>query len=171
MSDFRALYKEYSAFVWRSLRRLGVREADIEDAAQEVFVVVHRKMPEFAGKSSVKTWVFGICLKVASDWRKKAHIRRETDDSEVPERANSGELAVREIAHAQAREKLQKILNSLDEDKRAVFVLFELEQMPMADVARTLDCPVQTAYARLYAARKHVESQLASETSRKEVVS
>ncbi len=158
--SFRAVYDETAAFALRSLRRLGVRPGDVEDAAQEVFVVVHRKLGEFAGRSSVKTWVFGICLRVASDWRKRAHVRRETGLEAAPDRTSSGETPLRAIAQRQARQHLDRILDALDEDKRAVFILFELEQWSMADVASSVGCPLQTAYARLYAARKQVEAMV-----------
>lgn len=159
--DFVTVYESSAANVLRSLRRLGVREADLEDAAQEIFVVVHRKLPEFAGRSSLKTWVFGICLRVASDWRARAHIKRETGSEEAPERTTSGETPTREIARKQARVKLGALLERLDEDKRAVFVMFELEELSMAEVAETVGVPVQTAYARLYAARKFIEAEVA----------
>ncbi|MER2562727.1 MAG: sigma-70 family RNA polymerase sigma factor [Myxococcaceae bacterium] len=58
--DFRALYTSKAPLVWRTLKRLGVREADLEDVAQEVFVVVHRRLPEFEGRSSIDTWLYGI---------------------------------------------------------------------------------------------------------------
>ncbi len=152
---FADVYAAHSSFVWRSLRRLGVPSTDIEDASQETFVVIHRRLAEFQHRSSLKTWVFGICLRVASDWRKRAHLKRETAFDEAPvQRTQSGDLPTAAIARRQARQKLDRALDALDEDKRAVFVLFELEQLPMQEVAETVGCPVQTAYARLYAARK-----------------
>lgn len=162
---FAQLYADHAAMVWRSLRRLGVRDADVEDITQEAFVVVHRKLPEFDGRSSLKTWVFGICLKVASDYRRRAHIRREESVDEVPE-SSSPATQGDGLERAQARKVLDAILETLDEDKRTAFVLFELEQWPMAEVAEAMGCPLQTAYARLYAARKLVEQ--AAEQRRKE---
>jgi len=157
---FEAVYEAQAAFVWRSLKRLGVRDADLEDVAQEAFVVVHRKLPDFEGRSSVKTWVFGICLRVASDYRKRAHVAREDITDDVPDTAvdaSQGEA----LAKKQARALLDKVLDQLDADKRATFVMFELEQMPMAEIAEAMEVPLQTAYARLYAARKHVEQAVA----------
>ena len=113
------------------------------------------------GRSSLKTWIFGICLRVASDWRKKAHVRKETVLEDAPERTTSGETPIREVALRQARAKLDALLDRLDEDKRAVFVSFELEQLPMADIAEAVGVPLQTAYARLYAARRQVEAWVA----------
>ncbi len=168
---FAQVYAAHSTFVWRSLRRLGVPAADVEDAAQETFVVIHRRLAEFEHRSSVKTWVFGICLRVASDWRKRAHLKRETTFDEAPvQRTQSGDLPTAAIARRQARQKLDRALDALDEDKRAVFVLFELEQLPMQEVADTVGCPAQTAYARLYAARKII-AQWVAQQQRQEAVS
>ncbi|WP_224247869.1 RNA polymerase sigma factor [Hyalangium gracile] len=157
---FQQVYAEHAPFVWRSLRRLGVREADLEDVCQEVFVVVHRRLADFDGSSALRTWLFGICLRGASDYRRRAHIRRETTVSTMPEDALPPEQ-VEVVARRQARAQLDRILETLDEDKRAVFVLFELEQWPMNEVAQAVGCPLQTAYARLYAARQKVQEAVA----------
>ncbi len=168
---FADVYSAHSVFVWRTLRRLGVPPTDIDDASQETFVVIHRRLPEFQHRSSVKTWVFGICMRVASDWRKRAHLKRETAFDQAPiQRTQSGDLPTAAIARRQARQKLDRALDTLDEDKRAVFVLFELEQLPMQEVAETVGCPVQTAYARLYAARKQV-TQWVSQSLQQEAAS
>ena len=159
-AGFEDIYEAHASRVLRTLRRLGVREADLEDVAQEVFVVVHRKLPEFAGRSSLKTWLFGICVRMASGWRQRAHVQRESMGQSAPERANSGELAVRSIALKQARVQLDALLEQLDEDKRTVFVLFKLEQFSMAEVGETLGVPQQTAWSRLYAARKFIEAAI-----------
>ncbi len=156
---FDELYAQHAAFVWRTVRRLGVWPADVADAAQEVFLVVHRKLPEFEGRSSINTWLFGICQRVASDWRKKRETRREAGDAGLAEMKVDPTLDDG-IAQRQARALLDEALNQLDDDKRAVFVLFELEQLPMAKVAELVDCPSQTAYARLYAARETVQFAL-----------
>lgn len=165
------VFREHAPFVWRALRRLGVREADVEDVCQEVFVVVHRRLPEFEGRSSVRTWVYGICVRVASDWRKRAHVRRElaTDDApEPPPSSRRGLPRDPEGDHArrEARAILDRMLDELDEDKRAVFVLYEIEQLTMNEVAEAVGCPLQTAYSRLHAARKIVETQIAAHTAR-----
>lgn len=165
--SFAEVYDAHAGVVLRTLRRLGVREGDVEDVAQEVFVVIHRKLPEFAGRSSLKTWVVGICIRATSAFRQRAHVRRETGLEAATERANSGEHAVRTIALKQARVQLDALLDQLDEDKRAVFVLFELEQLSMAEVAESVGAPQQTAWARLYAARKFLEAAIAG--ARREV--
>jgi RNA polymerase sigma-70 factor (ECF subfamily) len=145
--------------VWRVLRRLGVREADVEDQCQEVFVVVHRKLAEFEGRAQLATWIYGICLRVASDYRRRAHVRREEPTADLPEEQHSPPQP-KLLERAQARALLDAALAELDEDKRAVFVLYEIEEVPMAEVAQAAGCPLQTAYSRLHAARKKVQASL-----------
>ncbi len=156
------VFRELSPFVWRALRRLGVAERDVEDVCQEVFMVVHRKIGDFEGRSSVRTWVYGISVRVASDYRKRSHVRREVVTDAVPEAASTDDPH-QDAARREARAKLDRILDALDEDKRAVFVLYEIEQVTMAEVAEAVGCPLQTAYSRLHAARKLVEEAVARE--------
>jgi len=155
------VFRELAPFVWRALRRLGVAERDVDDACQEVFMVVHRKLAEFEGRSTVRTWVYGIAVRVASDYRKRGHVRREVPTDEMPDNASKDDPHA-DAARNQARAKLDAILDGLDEDKRAVFVLYEIEQVTMAEVAEAVGCPLQTAYSRLHAARKLVEGAIAS---------
>jgi RNA polymerase sigma-70 factor, ECF subfamily len=152
---FAAVFREHAPYVWRVLRRLGVREADTEDMCQEVFVVVHRKLPEFEGRSSLQTWIYGICVRVASDHRRRAHVRREQPTDAVPEERRSAPQ-LHELEREQARAMLDQALALLDDDKRAVFVLYEIEELEMKLVAEAVGCPLQTAYSRLHAARKKV---------------
>src|SRR6516165_2467356 len=74
---FEDVYSEHAAFVMRTVRRLGVNAADVPDTSQQVFMTVHRRLSSFDGSSAVRTWLFGICRRVAADWRDRAHVRRE----------------------------------------------------------------------------------------------
>lgn len=163
--DFETVYREHAAFVTRSIGRLGVTPSNVEDAAQEVFVVVHRKLDSFAGRSSIRTWVFAICLRVAADWRRLDCRRRETSLEDVPELLRGAVAdaadALQRIERRQARAVLETILEGLDPKQRAVFTLFEIEEWSMKEVADAVNCPLQTAYARLYAARRIVEASVA----------
>lgn len=154
--DPATLFRDHAPYVWRALRRLGVHEGDVEDVCQEVFLVVLRRQGDFEGRSSVRTWIYGIAVRVASDYRRSARVRREIVTDEVPEGRESAPqvdaLALRESAKA-----LDGLLDQLDEGKRAVFVLYEIEQLTIAQVAEAVGCPLQTAYSRLLAARKIVE--------------
>ena len=161
---FEEVFAACAPLVWRTMRRLGLREADAEDLAQEVFVVIHRKLPEFEGRSKLTTWVYGICVRVAADHRRRAHVRRETLADAEPEPAVApaqGEA----LARGEARALLDTVLQELDDDKRAVFVLYEIEELPMAEVAVALNTPLQTAYSRLHAARKLVTESIARRTA------
>ena len=151
----REVFDEYARFVWRTVRHLGVREADIEDVCQEVFLTVHRKLADFEGRSALRTWLYGICLRTASDYRRRAHVRREFAVEDPAPRAQAPEQHA-EVERQQARQRLAAILEQLDDDKRAVFVLYEIEEMSMKEVAKIVDCPLQTAYSRLHAARARV---------------
>jgi RNA polymerase sigma-70 factor (ECF subfamily) len=146
------VFQQELPYVARVLRYFGVPDADLADVCQEVFVVVHRKLPEFEHRSAIRTWLFRISQRTASDYRKRAHVRREVPVSE-PQRGltEDGEETARRV---DLRRQLLSLLEVLDEDKRTVFVLFEIEGLDMKDVANVLECPLQTAYSRLHAARR-----------------
>lgn len=142
--------------VWRALRRLGIPEADADDVCQEVFVTVHRKLGAFEGRSALRTWVYGICVRCAADFRKRARRRRDVAVEHTPELATEP----RQEHAASVREAmrvLDRLLDGIDDDKRAVFVLYEIEELTMAEVAAAVGCPIQTAYSRLHAARRELE--------------
>lgn len=159
--DFAAIFREHAPFVWRVLRRLGVSERDAEDVLQEVFLTVHRKLPAFEGRSSLRTWVYGICVRKALDHRRLARVQREVMDGTQPERGGDA-TQERALELGRARAMLDGVLEQLGDDQRAVFVLFEWEGLPMQEISELLSVPVQTAYARLYAARRRVQAALAA---------
>jgi RNA polymerase sigma-70 factor (ECF subfamily) len=167
--SLRAIFDEYSSFVWRTLKHLGVPERDIEDVCQEVFLVVHRKLAGFEGRSTLKTWVYGICLRTASDYRRRAHVRREQTVDELPVTTFEADqdMAVERARH---RKRLLELLDGLDEEKRQVFVLYEIEELDMKEIAAAMGTPLQTAYSRLRAARQMLALAL-SETGITEVES
>ncbi|MFO0725200.1 MAG: sigma-70 family RNA polymerase sigma factor [Myxococcota bacterium] len=151
---FRTVFKDHAAFVWRALLGLGVPRSDAEDVMQDVFMVVHKKLGGFEGRSTLRTWIYGICVRTASDWRRRA-VRREEPRAEPLGEAQAPSLEERVIDRQQLA-RLHAALDALDPEKRAVFVLFEIEGLAMKEVADAVGCPLQTAYARLYAARKLV---------------
>jgi RNA polymerase sigma-70 factor (ECF subfamily) len=159
--EVRTVFDEHARYVWRALRHLGIPEADVEDLCQEVFVVVHRKLGEFEGRSELRTWLYGICLRVAADHRRRAHVRHERPHPDPTEGvAASPEL--RPDARSEARSTLQSLLSELDDDKRTVLVLYELEGLTMKEVAAAVGCPLQTAYSRLHAARDRITAVIES---------
>ncbi len=170
--DFEVVYEEYFDFVWRSMGRLGVDSSALEDAAQDVFVIAHRRLADFEGRSSVKTWLFGIALRVARDHRRAARRKRnhglvpegEADTGAVEDTASPSPLEV--ASRAEAVERLQAILGELDEDRRAVFILAELEQMSAPEIADAVGANVNTVYTRLRAARRMFNEAVARHAAR-----
>jgi len=153
------VYREHADFVWRSLQHLGVRDADLEDLLQEVFLVVHRKLGGFDGRSRVTTWLFGICLRVAARHRRRAFFRFEHSTVDVPERADPS-TPEDHVVDARQRRVLERALSRLSLDQRAVFVLFELEGRTCQEIAELVSAPLGTVHSRLHHARHHVRSTL-----------
>jgi len=151
------LYEQEFDFVWRNLRRLGVPAPHIEDACQDVFLVVHRRLGDFAGRSSVRTWLFGIALRVASDYRRK--LRRGAFDSLEEGAVRGSDPGPFELAsQRQASELLERFLDLLSEATRPVFILAELEQMTAPEIAQALSLNLNTVYSRLRLARQAFEN-------------
>lgn len=152
-----ALIVEHAAFVWRVLMHLGVPRARLEDASQEVFLVALRG--DFAGRSSFKTFLYGVCRNVARSERRRSREDREIPSDELPETvvqpAQEGALWVK-----QAHQQLLMALDQLDEGEREVFVLFEIGELSMDEIARATAAPLSSCYSRLYAARERVHAAL-----------
>jgi RNA polymerase sigma-70 factor (ECF subfamily) len=121
---------------------------------------VHRRLGDYDGRASLKAWIYGICIRRASDHRKLAHKKREQITGEVPEESSGEGGPEASVEGRRALARLDRALAELDEDKRAAFVLYEIEGLGVAEVASAVGVPLQTAYSRLAAARKHVETAL-----------
>lgn len=154
------IYEACFDFVWRSARRMGVAEAAVDDVVQEVFLVAHRRLGDFEGRSSVKTWLFSILLRVVSDHRRT--LRRKGGLAPLPEglRADEAESPVEQTEQREAVRLLHALLATLDDDKRAVFVLAELEQLTAPEIADALGLNLNTVYSRLRAARREFDKAL-----------
>ena len=171
--EFEDVYEAHVDFVWRMIRRLGVHTHAAEDVVQEVFLAVHRRLAEFEGRSSVKTWLVGIVRLILLERRRS--MRHKALD-QTPACAAAADLdAIEDVrtqgpheraAHAEAVRLLHELLDGLDEDKREVFVLVELEQMPVVEVASALGVNVNTVYSRLRLAREKVSASLARHRAR-----
>jgi len=151
--DFRAVYQAQFAYVWRSLRRLGVRERDLEDVAHDVFVAFYRGSDGYDRARPIRPWLFGICFRVASDYRRRAQHRFEVP-SEAEEVADGGPDADARVASREARRLVLWALEALDFDRRAVFVMHDLDGYSMPEIAATLSAPLNTLYSRLRLARE-----------------
>jgi RNA polymerase sigma-70 factor (ECF subfamily) len=164
--SFEALYGEHFDFVWRNLRRMGVHPSLVEDAAQDTFVVVHRRLGDLHPDASPKAFLFGIALRVAHDYRRTARRRGalslDTETAPSPTRGPFDGAARRE-----GRERLEAFLDSLDGDKRAVFVMAELEEMTAPEISEALGVNLNTVYSRLRAGRERFVAFLAAEGDRR----
>ena len=160
--SFEALYSQHFDFVWRSLRRLGVRPALVEDAVQDTFVVLHRRLANLREGASPKAFLFGIALRVAHDYRRSAR-RKGADrldvDAAVSKDAGPFDRAVK----AEAVRLIERFLESLDQDKRAVFALAELEEMTAPEISEALGVNLNTVYSRLRMARERFVAFVALE--------
>ena len=166
---FAELFREHAPHAGRALRNLGVGDADLQDALQETFLVVHKKLADFRGESSLRTWIYGICLRVAASHRRRPHVSREVANDEAMQGAAVTARSPQD--EAEDRESLARLdaaLDQLDDDKRAVFVLYELEEMTLAEIASAVGAPLPTVYSRLQAARKNIQNAFAEGPSAEE---
>lgn len=152
---FERVYREHFEFVWRTLRALGVRESAIDDALQDVFIVVHRRLPEFEGRASVRTWTYEIARRVAMRYRTRA-ARHDARHSDLPPLAAHDDLDGA-LDQAMAADVMKKFLWQLDEDRRQAFVLSEFGELPGREIAETLDVNMNTIYARIRSARTELD--------------
>lgn len=159
-ASFREIFTRHAPYVLGLVRRLGVRDAEVEDVAQEVFIVVHRQLPHFEGRSSLKTWLCGITLRTVANHRRKVMRRREAS-MEASRELHADADQDTQLERRDDAATLQQALDRLSPKLREVFVLYEIEELPMADVARSLGCPRFTAYTRLHAARAALRQRLA----------
>jgi RNA polymerase sigma-70 factor, ECF subfamily len=168
--DFDAVYDGYFDFVWRSLRRLGVPPGRLDDAVQDVFLVVHRRLADFEQRSTPKTWLYGIVLRVTHDHKRTARRKNWLTEAspevldEVADRVNPGPAERAETAESIA--VLNELLRELTDSKREVFVLAELEQMTGPEISEALGTELTTVHSRLRAARMEFEQALSRRRAR-----
>lgn len=149
----RGVYEAHWRFVWRSVRKMGTPDPRIEDVVQDVFIVVGRQLAAFEGRSSVRTWLYGIAFRVAQeDHRRRA---KEARAAQTPAESPTGPEAYAE--RVQAAQLLNELLAELPEEQRVVFVMAELEGLSPAEVAEATGAGINTVYSRLRRAREHLE--------------
>jgi len=164
-TTWEALYEEHFDFVWRSLRRLGVPTSGIDDATQEVFIVAFRRASDFEGRSTLKTWLFGIAWNVARRASRGSSRREEPLSDHVASLATNQEESA---SRAEAVRTLYEVLDGLDSEKRDVFVMAELEEMTAPEIAEMTNIPLNTVYSRLRAARGDFDAALRRHRARDE---
>ena len=150
--DFEAVFRSELGWVINTLRRYGVREADVEDVAHDVFVTFHRRLADFDPTRSVRAWLGGIAYRVASDHRQRAHVRRELADDTIEVR-DSTPGADEALDRERTRALVIDALRDVQDERRPVLVLHDLDGLAMPEIAASLGLPLNTAYSRLRLAR------------------
>ena len=159
------IYDQHADFVWRCLRRQGVEGDDAADAIQEVFLTVHRSLPTFQGRSSLRTWLFTICRSVVRDRRNRAYRRHEVASLDVLGAELEGRSnAASRLEHNSRLALLESILSTLEPGLRELFVLYEIEDMTGEEISQAVSLPLGTVYARLQVARTAFQQEVARRT-------
>ena len=160
--DFDALYDAHVDGVWRLLQRFGVPESGLEDAVQEVFIVAHRKLKDFRGESTLKTWLGGICVRVAKDARRfvarKGGLEPLNDAIPQP-----GPQLEERVGQREALQQVLALLDALDDGQREVLVLADLEGMTVPEIAEATGENLNTLYTRLCTARQRFNALVAEQ--------
>jgi RNA polymerase sigma-70 factor, ECF subfamily len=167
LASFEHVYALYFRFSWRVLLHLGVTREGLDDAAQELWLVVHRRLHQFEQRSQMKTWLFGIALNVARNHR-RSELRRARGQSPPAELFPS--VPDPEMLHAaqQAWDRVQTFLATLDEQRRAIFVCSLLEQMSAAETAEATGLDVSTVYHRTRSLRQSFKSWLGKQEAKRD---
>lgn len=169
---FDRVYETHFAFVFRNAKRLGVADANVDDVVQEVFVVLYRRLHDYDGRTSIRGWIYGILCNVVREYRRTRRRRDlplcpldpDTTGAAATEFSDPGPI---ELAERQETARfLFRLLDMLDDEKREILVLAELEQMNIPEIAQTLGVNVNTLYSRLKAAKKALAQVYRRETAR-----
>ena len=156
-----AVYEAHFNFVWRTARRLGIRPPQLDDIVQEVFMVVQRRLKDFEGRAAIRTWLYAITRHVVRahfrlNARKPQALSADADDTCDPHEPGPEFAAL----HNEGRKLLYALLDELDDDKREVFVLAQLEEMTGPEIAEALELPLSNVYSRIEAAQKAFDRAL-----------
>lgn len=157
--DVAEVYRQFGRLLWASLHRLGVAESDLPDVMQEVLVVIHRRLPSFDPSSRIEAWLFGICMRVAANHRRRAFRRHERSIPDLEPLDHRDPEALSSLRDD--RTQLYSILDRIDPPKRAVFLMFEIEGFSCQQIADELGIPVGTVHSRLHGARKDFNAAIA----------
>jgi RNA polymerase sigma-70 factor (ECF subfamily) len=155
---FESIYREHYPFVWRSVRRLGIPDAEVDDVVQDVFVVVHRRLGDFEGRSSVRTWLFAIAYRVVRDRRRSVAARVDREGQVEPPRPPTE--PDQRLARHRAVVALDDLLAELDDDQRTTFVMAEVLHMSAPEIAKLTEVKLNTVYSRLRRGREAFDAAL-----------
>jgi RNA polymerase sigma-70 factor (ECF subfamily) len=159
-TGFRPVFEQELTYVWNALRRLGVRPADLEDVTQEVFLRIHHRFSEYDPARPIRAWIFGYAYRCAADYRRLARHRREAPGAEGDGASDPAPLADEQLVLGDRRALLERALDALPIERRAVLILHALEDRPVAEIAEALGIPANTVYSRLRVARVELSDEV-----------
>jgi RNA polymerase sigma-70 factor (ECF subfamily) len=165
-AKFSAIFRSEFDYVWNSLRRLGVPERDLEDLTHDVFFRVYERLADFDASRPVRPWLFGFSFRVASDYRRRFSNRREVLNA-ASETSDPAPTALDQLVQAEALTLAQIALGGIELERRAVFILHEIDGCAVPELASALGLPVNTAYSRLRVARTEFQAALLRERARR----
>jgi RNA polymerase sigma-70 factor (ECF subfamily) len=151
---FREMYDSHFRLVWRALSRLGVHESDLMDLTQKVFLTAYLKLPHFEGRSLLSTWLWGICRRVASGYRRSGSVRYEVATDPASLEISAEQQGAVTSEQDLVRDTVDSILSKLSEPQRVVFTLFEVDELDGREIATLLNISIGTVRSRLRYARK-----------------
>jgi len=168
---FRAVFDEHAPPATRFLRRLGIGPGELEDVLQEVFLVVHRRFLEI-DPGSHRAWIHGVCARKAAEHRRSTRRRRESpaasdDPPEIADTTPAGRDPERRVSESQELVRLDRALDTLSDDERAVFVLYEIEELTLKEIAEATSSPISSVHARLERARERITRAFSRPASRR----
>ncbi len=163
-ATFEQVYRTHFGFVWRALNRMRVRDADLLDLAQNVFIIVHRQLPGFEARSELSTWLYSICRLVVRDYLRSARVRFEVlvDEREIAQRGELSDGMMHRLDSRDLSQLLPSILDKIPEKLREIFVMFELDELSGTEIARLLNIPLGTVRSRLRLARAAFQREVSS---------
>jgi RNA polymerase sigma-70 factor (ECF subfamily) len=168
--DFSAVYAAEFDFVWRCLRALGVATADLDDAAQEVFVILHRRLANLRDPNDLRGWIYGVVRNIAANHKRGTRRKLASVNALERQPIPTSSTPLDNTLALEAATSLERFLHTLDSEKREVFVLAEIEEWTIPEVAKVVGVPLNTAYTRLRAARLEFERFIAGRRSHDERV-
>lgn len=161
---FEALYREHFDFVFRSVRRLGIAEAQIDDVVQEVFLIALRRLADFQLGTNARAWLFSIASRTSANHR-RGQRRNLLRHAPLQDLADVAPSPFERAACRDAARVLQRFLDELSDDKRDLFILSELEGMSGPELAAIYDANLNTVYARIRAVRQELAVFLSARPS------
>jgi RNA polymerase sigma-70 factor (ECF subfamily) len=161
--DLERLFRAHFSYVSHSLLRLGVPDRDVDDLTHDVFLTVHKRLPELDPDRPIRPWLFGVAFRHASEYRRRAPRRRELMMEEPPEVEDDARAPDSEASGRQMRQQALRALAALDPDKRAVLVMHDIDGHTAPEIAEALGIPMNTVYSRLRAARERFREAVEAE--------